>query len=87
MSETQIWRRVASLVDQQRRTRDLSVRALASHAGVDESTVRRLLDAEAVRLGSLRAIASSLGLGWGDLLVNLSGPGADAALQVSGSHR
>lgn len=86
MSEPLIWTHVAKLVDRERQARGHSVRSLAVEAGVDESTVRRLLGEEAVRLGSLRAIAGSLGLGWAALLVAVADP-EPSGLQLSGSHR
>ena len=87
MVSANIWRYVATVVDDERRRRDLSIKALADQAGVDESTVRRMLTAEPVRLASLRVVATSLGLGWPELLSALAEPTSHATVQVSGSHR
>ena len=86
MSDAHIWPHIARVVDRERQARGLSVRSLAQQAEVDESTVRRLLGGEPVRLGSLRAVATSLGLGWTALVGTLAEREAPG-LQLSGSHR
>ena len=82
-----IWGHVATVLDGERRRRGLSIRDVADRADVDESTVRRMLRADPVRLASLRAVSASLGLGWADLLAALSDPPRPTPVQVSGSHR
>lgn len=86
MTKAETWNRVAALVDGERRQRGLTIKAVADRAGVDESTARRVLGAEPIRLGSLRAITTSLGLGWSDLLLTVAEP-EGVGLQLSESHR
>lgn len=85
MAPVNIWTNVAAVIDGERRHRDLTCKGLADLAAVDESTVRRMLVGEPTRLGSLRAVAASLELGWADLLSLVAEP--VPAVQVSGSHR
>lgn len=67
-----LWGRVAATVDGARRDRDLEVCQIARTAGLDDSTVRRVLAAEPVRLSSLRLVLRAVGLEWDELLLTLA---------------
>ena len=67
-----LWGRVAATVDDARRDRDLEVVQVARHAGVDDSTVRRVLAAEPVRLSSLRLVLGAVGVEWDEFLLTLA---------------
>lgn len=67
-----LWSRVAEAVDGARRDRALEVTEIATEAGLDDSTVRRVLAAEPVRLSSLRLVLGVVGLDWDDFLLSLA---------------
>ena len=69
---SQLWSHVAVTVDGARRDRDLEVCQIARQAGLDDSTVRRVLAAEPVRLSSLRLVLGVVGLEWDDFLLSLA---------------
>lgn len=71
-SSAQMWDTVAVSVDRARRARHLEVPQIAREAGLDDSTVRRVLSAEPVRMSSLRLVLDVVGLDWDELLLSLA---------------
>ena len=71
-TSSQVWGTVADMVDRARSDRQLEVPEIARAAGLDDSTVRRVLAAEPVRLSSLRLVLGVVGLEWDELLVSLA---------------
>lgn len=67
-----LWNRVAVAVDGARADRHLQVCQIAREAGLDDSTVRRVLAAEPVRLSSLRLVLGVVGLDWDEFLLSLA---------------
>lgn len=80
----EFWQTLARAIDGERRRRRLTTKALAELAGVDVSTVRRLLGAHPVRLSSLRLVAAGLDIDWTGLVANVGEP---SHRHASGSHR
>lgn len=72
VTSSQVWGTVADMVDRARSDRHLAVPDIAREAGLDDSTVRRVLAAEPVRLSSLRLVLGVVGLEWDELLVTLA---------------
>lgn len=72
MSSTEVWGTVADAVEQARTMRRLAVIDIARAAGLDDSTVRRVLAAEPVRMSSLRLVLGAVGLEWRDVLATLA---------------
>ena len=72
MSSTEVWGTVAATVEQARVSRRLAVIDIARAAGLDDSTVRRVLAAEPVRISSLRLVLGAVGLEWRDVLATLA---------------
>ena len=72
MSSTEVWGNVAEAVERARTMRRLAVIDIARAAGLDDSTVRRVLAAEPVRMSSLRLVLGAVGLEWRDVLTTLA---------------
>lgn len=71
------WGRLSRLIERERRRRELSRSDLACMVGLDPATLQRVLDAESVRVSTVRVLTSGLGLDWGEVVTTMAAKTSD----------